>query len=480
MMMTHTTTTATQTQEDASSRTRFIATLLLLIGAIVCVVALSVVTVSHMFFEHVSCKIAESTVDGAWVHARTIASKLLDTAEKAGGNAFHIITQSPELVRREIMILVEEDPAILYGGVVSSEGEMLIHTDKSLEGSSLKQGGLRAPEISPRVRALPGGRRGFKEYLYEVRVPIDATLTDGYDLIIGISRARIDKHISEVNRDVRTRMAVVGGMGAVILLLPSAALWWILRRHAAMRRRAEAVAHMAQIGELASGLAHEIRNPLNAVRFNLKILEENAARLDEDIAGPYAELAQRAAEEVSRVDGLLAEYLDFAKPQRRTKDLHDLNDVVHEAVRFIDHECRRHGISVILDLSDDAAGILMDRHRIKQAVLNLLINAQKELRETGGSIAVKTTVEAQRVLLTVVDDGSGILEENRERVFEPFWTGRQDGVGLGLSITRQIIEDHEGGIFCKPAPNGGAAFTISLPYTRPTGKGSNIVGQNDR
>jgi len=311
--------TIVQTGEAVPKKRRFITTLLLLIGAIICVVTLSMMAVSHMFFEHVSCRIAEGTVDGAWVHARTIASKLLDSAEKSGGNASLIITQNPDLVRTEIMILVKEDPAILYGGVVSSKGEMLIHTDKTLEGISVKHDGLIAPEISPRVRALPEGRPGFKEYVYEVRVPMDASLTDGYDLIIGMSRAHIDKHISEVNRDVRTKMGVVGGMGAVILLLPSAALWWILRRHAAMRRRAQTVAHMAQIGELASGLAHEIRNPLNAVRFNLKILEENAARLDQDLAGPYSELAQRAAEEVTRVDGLLAEYLDFAKPQRTKK-----------------------------------------------------------------------------------------------------------------------------------------------------------------
>lgn len=233
-----------------------------------------------------------------------------------------------------------------------------------------------------------------------------------------------------------------------------------------MRRRAQAAAHMAQIGQLASGLAHEIRNPLNAVRFNLKILEENAERLDNDTGVGYVEIAKRAAEEVARVDGLLAEYLDFARPQRGKKERLDVNAVVHEVVRFIEHECQRHKITAVLDLTDDVAMVFVDRHRIKQALLNLLLNAQQELKKSGGSIVITSTIKNDRVCVTIADDGSGVDIENQQRVFEPFWTKRENGVGLGLAITRQIVEEHDGVISCETSGQGGAAFTISLPHDR--------------
>jgi two-component system sensor kinase FixL len=235
------------------------------------------------------------------------------------------------------------------------------------------------------------------------------------------------------------------------------------------RRWSAELAHAARlstIGELTSGIAHEINQPLTAmVNFaeaSLRMLRSGNADAQklEDAMGQITVQGQRAGHIVRHMRRLARK----GESERREADLGRL---VRDVLGLVSRELDASGITLRLILASDLAAVKCDRIQIEQVVLNLVRNAMDILEEgpaPGRELTIRTqTGTAGTIELRVEDTGAGFAADSSERIFETFFTTKADGLGMGLSISRNIIEDHGGRLWASPRPGGGAIFHVSLP-----------------
>ena len=223
---------------------------------------------------------------------------------------------------------------------------------------------------------------------------------------------------------------------------------------------------LAAFAKLASHVAHEVRNPLSAIMLNTELLEEEAGKCGCDNASEAAALIASIKKEAERLQYLTDEYLAFARPPRQAAAHQSLNAVADELAHLVREEARRSGITVDTRMSHDCPCAVIDPHQIKQAALNLVRNAMQAM-PGGGRLTISTSVvQDGGVTLSVDDTGPGIPDELRCQIFEPFFTSKPQGTGLGLPLAAHIVRDHDGEIDFGPAPGGGTRFTIKLPPSR--------------
>ena len=222
---------------------------------------------------------------------------------------------------------------------------------------------------------------------------------------------------------------------------------------------------MAVVGTFASGLAHEVRNPLNSIALQLSIVERRVAPLPAGLAGEIKELVAVIREEVKRLDNLVGDFLQFSRSNRVQYRPTALDALVDEVARLLRPEARAAGVTLRRQRVGAAIPDLrVDPEKIKQVAINLLQNAI-EAMPGGGVVTVESGLVDGRALLVVRDSGPG-LPEGLD-VFQLFVTTKARGTGLGLSIAQQIVLEHGGEIAAASEPGKGATFTVSLPVERP-------------
>jgi signal transduction histidine kinase len=223
---------------------------------------------------------------------------------------------------------------------------------------------------------------------------------------------------------------------------------------------------MAVLGTFASGLAHEVRNPLNSIALQLSLLERRTARLDPKAAESTSELVAIIREEVRRLDSLVGEFLLFARSSQVRHQATDLRALAAEVVKLLDPEARAAGVELALEPGvGDAPRSEVDAERIKQVLINLVRNAIEAMHDGGRvSVADATTLEA--AWLHVRDDGPGLPEDLE--VFQLFVTSKPGGTGLGLPIAQQIVNEHGGEITAESSRGHGTTFSVRLPVAQPT------------
>jgi signal transduction histidine kinase len=218
---------------------------------------------------------------------------------------------------------------------------------------------------------------------------------------------------------------------------------------------------MAVLGTFASGLAHEVRNPLNSIGLQLSLLERRIVRVDESVGREMKDLTRIIHEEVQRLNGLVEDFLLFSRADRLEHRPGDLPALVDEVVQLLAPEASALGVKVRrFRIGRKAPRLDMDAEKMKQVVINLLRNAF-EAMPNGGEVQVETGIVDGKARLVVRDTGPGLPEG--VDVFELFFTTKPKGTGLGLPIVQQIVLQHGGEIAARSEPGKGATFTISLP-----------------
>jgi signal transduction histidine kinase len=226
-------------------------------------------------------------------------------------------------------------------------------------------------------------------------------------------------------------------------------------------RRAD---RLAALGQLTAGLAHELRNPLGTMKTSAEMLartvsEENAVA---------REMAGYIAEEVDRTNSLITRFLEFARPQHLRLEQSSVPAMLDTAIARFERESNGSGhFSVFKNYSPDAPVARMDTEWMERVVVNLLANAA-QASVAGAVITVKTRrVESQapRVEISVIDRGTGIELKNLESIFNPFFTTKPEGVGLGLAICNKIVHEHGGEITVESTPGEGSVFRVYLPVS---------------
>jgi signal transduction histidine kinase len=248
---------------------------------------------------------------------------------------------------------------------------------------------------------------------------------------------------------------------AVVLAFLSLMGWLLFRLHEAMERtRATAwrQENLAAMGRMTAGIAHEIRNPLGIISGAAQHLDK---RLQE--SGLRDEMAGFITEEVDRLDRILKGYLAFGSDTEAEKEPLDLRRVAQRTAKLLEDEFRRAGVTIAVGDLEREAPVLGDPRRLQQVLLNLLMNA-RDAMPGGGTILVDLAVQTDAIALTVTDEGAGLSGVTREKLFSPFWTSKEKGSGLGLSVSRKIIETHHGTLGLRDrADRSGVVAEIRLP-----------------
>jgi two-component system, sporulation sensor kinase E len=214
---------------------------------------------------------------------------------------------------------------------------------------------------------------------------------------------------------------------------------------------------------LAAGVAHEIGNPLNSLHIHLQLVERGVQKLDD---GAKAELQQSidvARSEVNRLDSIVTQFLQAIRPSRPQLRPENLNTIVEEAVRFFTPEIRDREIVVEQELRSDLPLLQLDRDQMKQAFYNVIKNSLEAMKRHG-TLRIRTDLDDTHVLVRFVDTGSGMSAANLSRVFEPYFTTKPAGTGLGLLIVRRIVREHGGELSIESSQDKGLTLTIRLPY----------------
>jgi signal transduction histidine kinase len=229
-----------------------------------------------------------------------------------------------------------------------------------------------------------------------------------------------------------------------------------LREAEAQVRRTE---RLAALGQLSAGLAHEIRNPLSTIKGSAEVLLKNV-----DANGAVAhELAGFISSEVDRTNALVTRFLDFARPLQLRMEKTEIAEVIDEAVAQVEKYTPPLDVSIYTNYSPDIPPFPMDRQLIERVLYNLILNAA-QASPSEGSITVKTRQVGDTVEISVIDRGSGIAAKDRESIFNPFFTTKSSGVGLGLAIVSKIIDEHGGQITVESEPGAGSVFHVFLPF----------------
>jgi two-component system, NtrC family, sensor histidine kinase HydH len=322
--------------------------------------------------------------------------------------------------------------------------------------------------------ALHGAREGFDVALVDLRLPDG----DGTALAPQLKEASPDGEVVLLTgfATLESAVAAVRAGACAYLVKPCATQELLVTVEQAMRqvrlhgekrelsRRAQMAEKLAAVGTMTAGLSHEIRNPLNAAALQLTVLERRLQRLEKEVQPPLLEPLHLVRDEIRRLDHILEDFLQFARPREFVPRRVEVAVVLTKVLDLLEGEGERRGVRIERAF-EPVPPVAGDEERLRQVVMNLALNAL-DATPRGGAVRVACRVEdpaANEVAIYVDDSGKGVPQEVRDRVFEPFFTTKAQGSGLGLSIVHAIVTQHGGTISVEDAPDGGARFALRLP-----------------
>jgi len=240
----------------------------------------------------------------------------------------------------------------------------------------------------------------------------------------------------------------------------------ILRDITQSRRTAQQTIESERLNALtllAAGVAHEIGNPLNSLHIHLQLMERSLQNLDDGAKAELQHSIDVARSEVNRLDSIVTQFLRAIRPSRPQLRPENLNTIIEEAVRFFAPELQDREIVVEQELRSDLPVLQVDRDQMKQAFYNVIKNSLEAMHRHG-TLRIRTDMDDTHVIIRFVDTGGGMSAESLSRVFEPYFTTKPSGTGLGLLIVRRIVREHGGELSIESPQRKGLTITIRLPY----------------
>ena len=370
--------------------------------------------------------------------------------------AFHspgIYSERIQNVGRTMEAVVHHE-GILWMTLALPDGRILLR--------SPRDAGPPAPP-SPDTISLSGGKEAIKwrlirpknrppyfEVLRQVSPPKDQKPA------LMLSIALETEHIEQALADDRNHNIIMVCIVVALGFSGIFAMFWA-RRDARTRALLEQAQKLALIGSLAAGVAHEVRNPLSSIKGYATYFATLFAPDSED-----QKAAGHMAEEVERVNRVITELLSFARPADLKCQAVDLENMITHSLAVIDREARAAGVSIESPDPQFPIYIEVDPDRLNQVLLNLYINAIQAMPQ-GGHLTISTRARSRDAEIRIQDTGCGIPREDLHRIFDPYFTGKADGTGLGLAVSKKIILNHGGTIRAKSTVGEGTCFILTLP-----------------
>ena len=448
----------------AADERAFRRSLTITLGLLGLLTAGSVLLFGHLLFKSLSRDVVRDALLRSRPEAERIAKGM---AERSGGDLYSLSVKRKEIdtfvggALAERQSLSEVEVRDKQGKLVYRFGALLQRPEtdagRTPEGTSL----LPKPgEGMPAVRE--NTTRLSVDDPYSIEIPID----DTFVLRAGVSRQELSVRVDKLRRELYLRTfaaAVVSLLGIAAAAMAVLLLFRRTRRIEAARVEAE---RRAELGEVAAGLAHEIRNPLNAMSLNLELLEEQLQRQTHGPAPPgvaVTELAQAARQETGRLARLLTDFLSYARPSPITRMPSDLNEPAGEAVTFLAPEAEQRRIKLEFAPQPGGAPCKLDVPRVKQVVLNLIANALDAVESEGATareVRVAVDEDGPHWRLVVADRGPGVAGPNASDLFKVFVSTKPAGTGLGLPIAERIVRAH-GGTLTLSSKAGGVTTAVA-------------------
>ncbi|MBL0226660.1 MAG: histidine kinase [Geobacteraceae bacterium] len=338
-------------------------------------------------------------------------------------------------------------PDIAYFSLSDHQGIIRFHTNPGLIGTVTGNSGSHKTSsngISEQRELL-----GTGEEVYLLRTRIHPAHSE-YLLLLALHTYRAD----QVIRRAGTGVSVVAALTLVLWGLTGFVLFMMRREeqhHHELQRREE----LARLGEMGAVMAHEIRNPLAGIKGFAQLIETTS---DITQAKHYA---AKVVSQSLRMESLVNDLLAFVREEQGQREATDLSALLGDCVTLLKGEADAQQVAIVLE-SDHDIRIPADSYRIMQLVLNLMKNGIQAMPD-GGVLSLKLRSGAQHALITVSDSGAGIPPEHLGHIFEPFWTSKASGTGLGLALCRKISEEHGGSLTVENRVGGGTSFTAAFP-----------------
>ncbi|HEX5760204.1 MAG TPA: HAMP domain-containing sensor histidine kinase [Thermoanaerobaculia bacterium] len=402
--------------------------------------------------------------------AQTLADRIAARARRHGTDIFTAVALEREtetyinsvLRRRDLVQTVE---------IRDRQGTLVYRITKEIPGIEVEPPATRPPrtpelpfEVPSDLRPPAHEERREKADFEFYEVPsIEVAIGELGQLQIGISADEIRRRTEVLRRELVRQAAWISLVTVVLLLTAYTALWRLLRRSQRAEARAAEAARLAYVGTLASGLAHEIRNPLNSLNLNMQMLEEEIDAHGRAPSGPRLLAITRA--EIGRLERLVTDFLAYAKPRPLEREELPAAAALERAREVLAAEAARRGVELEVVDAGGGAYLSADPAQLHQALLNLARNALTAAEEAARPprVRLRAVRQGEEVLLEVEDSGPGVAPGEEPRLFDLFYSTRKGGTGLGLAIADRIVRAHGGRIAVRGAPGGGAVFAIALP-----------------
>src|SRR5947199_978576 len=462
--------------ERVARSTAFSRQVLIASGVFGLFVLLNIALFGWLIFRSLSQREVDRVLFETRAQAQTLAGRIARRAASEGKDLYTAVAVEKETQTFIDQMLSQRDVVSTLtihdkSGNLVFQGRQEAHvptapqpTVPPVPGSPELQQRIVTPRVEPRVEQTV---RTTEFQVPDIQVPIG----DYGSLQIGISASQLQKRIEVLRRDLIRQTTLTAIVSMSLLVSAFVAVWVLLRRAQRLELQTAEAERLAYIGTLASGLAHEIRNPLNSLNLNMQMLEEE---IDENGSAHSAPTGKRllsiTRSEISRLERLVTDFLAYAKP--RALELEEM-----PAVRLLERlrevlagEIQKRRAQMEVDDRSGGARVRVDPGQMKQLLFNLAQNAFSAAEEAGPPPVRQPPAWRQgpAVCLEMADNGIGMTSEEQAKIFDLFYSNRKGGTGLGLAIVDRIVRAHGGRVGVRSAKGVGTTVIVELPAVAPS------------
>ena len=400
--------------------------------------------------------------------AEDIARSIESRALTRGGDLYTVMA-SEQRIREVIDAVVQDTGYIREIKIFDSDGTLVVKTRTVPLEAPADGPALDEPAWNLEPGEMPSPPMALEpEEVRSVVVPIGELGS----VFVSLSAEGLDQRIADLRSNLIGQAATIGLVTTALLVGGSVLIWLLLRRSRRLEAEKVESERMAYIGTLASGLAHEIRNPLNSLNLNVQMLEEDLREKGE--LDQNRKLIGITRSELRRLDRLVTDFLSYARPRPLDRIEVRAVDLLVSAGEQLVSEANSQRAALEVEDRSGGATVQVDAGQMRQLLLNLIQNAFAAVE--GADRPARVVLAAERrgptVDLLVTDNGVGIAPADRDRIFEIFYSTKKGGTGLGLAIVQRIAQTHGGTVSIESHPGAGTTVRVSLPASSREATGS--------